>query len=113
MLSNKEYYELNKEKISQQHKDYYELNKEKIILQKKQNYEANKEKILLQKKQYRAANKVVETEARKEYKKKWYEEHKYIFCDGCNRQYYRHKMAEHKRSQKHIKNTLVSQETNS
>ena len=43
--TNKEYYENNKEHVSQQHKEYRENNKEKIKEQHKEYYENNKEKI--------------------------------------------------------------------
>jgi len=67
----KEYRESNKEKIAERTKAYNEANKEAILEQKKEYYEANKEAILERKKQYLEANKEAISERRKQaYKNK-------------------------------------------
>ncbi len=73
---NKEYNEINKEKIKQYikeyNKNYKEVNKEKIKQRTKQYREINKEKIKQQKKEYNEINK----EKIKQYKKEYYEKQK-------------------------------------
>ena len=53
----KEWYEVNKEKILENQKEYKEANKEAILENQKEYYEANKEKIKEQKKEYYQKNK--------------------------------------------------------
>ena len=53
----KEWYEANKEAITENHKEYYEANKEAISERGKEYYEANKEKIAENHKEYYEANK--------------------------------------------------------
>lgn len=69
-LSNKhkQYYINNKDKINGIHKQYYEANKDKINGIHKQYYEANKEHIYIKQKQYNEANK----EKKKQYDKQRY-----------------------------------------
>ncbi len=52
----KQWYQLNKEKISEQKKQYRQLNREKISEYKKQWYQLNREKILEQQKQWYQLN---------------------------------------------------------
>lgn len=61
--TDKEYYEVNKEKITGNKKEYYQFNKEKIAENKKEYYQVNKEKITGKKSEYYEANK----EQRKKY----------------------------------------------
>ena len=62
----KQYYEQNKQQISDQRKQYYEQNKDKI----KQYYEQNKDKIKEQSKQYREQNKDRIREYKRQYREK-------------------------------------------
>lgn len=55
-LSEKEYYEKNREKICARGKEYRENNREKLNAQKKEYYEKNKEKILAYHDKYREKN---------------------------------------------------------
>ena len=68
----KEYYEQNKDKISEQKQQYYEQNKQQISEQKKQYYEQNKQQILEQQKQYYETNK----EQIREKQNQYYEQNK-------------------------------------
>ena len=68
----KEWYEANKDKISENHKKYYEENKDKIIEQKKGYYDTNKDKISERDREYRQNNK----DKISEQKKEWYEANK-------------------------------------
>jgi hypothetical protein len=68
----KEYYETNKEHITEYKKQYAEINKDKISEKGKKYYSENKEHITEYKKQYAQKNKDKLTE----YKKKWYESNK-------------------------------------
>jgi hypothetical protein len=52
----KEYFEINKERFSQQKKEYREANRDKISQQRKESYQENKEKISQQRKEYREEN---------------------------------------------------------
>ena len=70
--THKQYYEENKEKISQHKKECREENKEKISQHKKEYYEEHKEEISQHKKEYREENK----EKISQHKKEYYEEHK-------------------------------------
>jgi len=54
---NKEYYERNKEKITEQQKEYYNKNKEKKLEQCKEYRERNKEKLSEQRKEWYEKNK--------------------------------------------------------
>jgi hypothetical protein len=63
-----EYYNDNKQQITEQRKQYYEANKQQIAEQIKQYYEANKQHIAEQKKQYYQKN--------KEQKKQYYQKNK-------------------------------------
>jgi hypothetical protein len=63
----KEYYELNKDKILENHKEYYELNKDKILENHKEWYELNKDKMLENQKQYNELNKDKIAEYNKQY----------------------------------------------
>ena len=56
-LSDKKYYEKNKEKLLQRQKEYNQENKEKILQYQKEYCEQNREKIKEYKKQYREQNK--------------------------------------------------------
>lgn len=58
----KDYHEVNKDKL----KEYYENNKDKILERKKERYENNKDKILKQQKGYQQANKEKISEKLKE-----------------------------------------------
>ena len=64
-----EYYEQNKQQISEQQKQYYEQNKEQISEQKKQYYERNKDKISEYKQDYYERNKDKILEHQREYQK--------------------------------------------
>ena len=64
----KEYYEDNKEEISEQKKEYNEMNKDKIKERNKQYYEANKQEISEQHKQYNEMNKDKISENKKKYR---------------------------------------------
>ena len=64
----KQYYEDNKDKISEYHKQWYENNKDKILEQHKQYYEGNKDKKLEQCKQYYEGNRDKILEYQKQYR---------------------------------------------
>ena len=68
LRTDKQYYEDNKDKISEQQKQYYEDNKDKI----KQYKEQNKDKIKEYLKHYRENNKKMIKEKKKEYSKQYY-----------------------------------------
>lgn len=70
----KNYRDNNKEKIKERDKKYYELNKEKIKETNKKWYENNKEKIKLYKKEWSLKNR----ESLRERRKIWYEKNKSI-----------------------------------
>lgn len=67
----KEYYELNKEYITQVNKEYYETHTEDIIEQHKDYIEQNKEKA----DQYQADYRLINAEKRREYSKNYAKEH--------------------------------------
>ena len=79
----KQYYEGNKDKKLEQHKQYYENNKDKKLEQCKQYYEGNRDKILEQCKQYYEDNK----DKISEYHKQWYENNKDKILEQ-HKQYY-------------------------
>jgi hypothetical protein len=79
----KEYYEENKELITQKKKQYHEDNKELITQKKKQYYEDNKENILQKNKQYDENNK----EHLKQKRKQWREDNKEVITQK-KKQYY-------------------------
>jgi hypothetical protein len=90
--SYKEYYEDNKEQISERQKKYYEDHKEKRTDYQKQYYEDNKEKVSEQKRQYDIKNKEKISEYQKQYqsynkerisgqKKEYYEQNKEKFSE--------------------------------
>jgi predicted GIY-YIG superfamily endonuclease len=64
----KEYYENNKERLSEEQKEWREKNKEQIAEQKKEYYKINKEQLLEKQKEYSEKNK----ERIKEKEKEWY-----------------------------------------
>ena len=68
----KQYYEQNKERISEQRKQHYEQNKERLLEQKKQYREQNRERLLEYGKQHYEQNK----ERRLEQSKQYYEQNK-------------------------------------
>jgi hypothetical protein len=79
----KEYYQDNKDKITEQHKEYNQQNKDKIKEYKKKYQEINKDKLKEQKKEYYQDNKDKKKEYQKEYReankeqaKKYYEANK-------------------------------------
>ena len=105
--TDKEYYEENKDKISEQMKEYYEENKEKI----KEYREENKDKISEHHKEWREENK----EKIKEYKKEWYEANKDKIAKrtkknydcSCGGKYTHTHKSRHLKSQKHT-NYIIS-----
>ena len=66
---NKEYYQVNKDKILESQKEYYETNKDKRLEYQKQYYETNKDNRLEYQKEYYETNKDRIREYLKEYKK--------------------------------------------
>ena len=68
----KQYYETNKEQVQERQKQYYETNKDKILEQQKQYYEKNKDKRREQQRQYREQNK----QQRREYQRQYREQNK-------------------------------------
>jgi hypothetical protein len=70
------YYENNKEKLSDKNKIYRENNKDKIAAKNKEWYENNKEHIYEKKKVYYENNKKQIAEKRKEYMKEYYQRKK-------------------------------------
>ena len=98
--SAKEYYEANKEKISEKDRKYYEANKEKISERERKYYEANKEKVLKQRQKYYEAIKEKKLEKRKQYyeanKEKMKEKNP---CEICNKCLRRDTMKNHMKSQ--------------
>ena len=66
--TDKQYYEQNKDKISQRHKQYRKANKETINQKAKQYYESNKEAISQRGKQYREANRDKIQQRHKQYR---------------------------------------------
>ena len=94
----KEFRELNKDKLSEQKKEYYETNKDKIKEQTKEYYETNKDKILDKVKEYREAN----IEKIKEYdKQRQYQE---MFCECCKKNINKREKTKHYKTKLHIKN---------
>ena len=68
----KEWFEENKEQLSEKRKEYYEENKEQLAKKSKEYREANKEQIKIKKRLYYDAN----IEKKKEYDKKYREDNK-------------------------------------
>jgi len=113
----KEYYQKNKEKLSEQMKEYYENNKEQICEQKKEYRQKNKEKLSEKMKEYYENNKEQISEQRKEYyennkeqiseqQKKYQQNNKdklnaKIICE-CGGKYQRTSKTRHLRTKKHI-----------
>ena len=64
----KQYREVNKERLKERMKNWYESNKDKIKEQSKIYYESNKERLNEQKKQYREVNKERLKEQKKQYR---------------------------------------------
>ena len=67
----KEYYEDNKNEISEYRKKYYDTNKDTISLKKKQHYEENKTSVLNKNKQYYEKNKENILQQNHEYQKEY------------------------------------------
>jgi hypothetical protein len=65
--STKEYYEANKERISEKGRNYRESNTEMIKERKKKYYDENRDKVLKHKQEYYEANKEEKLEKRKQY----------------------------------------------
>jgi len=65
---NKEYYQDNREKLIEHQKEHYQVNREKIIEHQKEHYQVNREKILEKKKEHYQANREKLNEKQKEYK---------------------------------------------
>jgi len=86
----KEYHEVNKEKISEQHKVKYQENREERIKQVKEYSEANKDKIKEYRAEYKIKNKEEISKKRKEI----------ITCE-CGSETSRNHLARHKRTVKH------------
>ena len=102
----KEYYQVNKQSISEQQKQYKEANKQSISTRKKHYYQANRE----QKKQYYQDN--------REQKKQYYQVNRekiskqksvQVTCE-CGAQVRRDSLKKHKKSAKHL--TLLAAQTN-
>ena len=66
----KQWYQENKERISERHRRYYQENKERILEQNKQHYQENKKRIAERGKQYREENKEIIAERGKQYRQK-------------------------------------------
>ena len=104
-----EYYNDNKEHITERTKKYYYANQERNLKYQKQHYDKNKERILGQIKHYQIQNKDKILEG----KKKYYEEHKQqkkevyktnketIKC-GCGCEVVKQALQRHQKSQKHL-----------
>jgi hypothetical protein len=104
---NKQYYEQNTDIIKEHTKLYYEQNKDKIQDYQKEYYEQNKDKIQEYKKEYHKQNK----DKTKEHRKEYYEQNKdkmnerkkeRIQCD-CGMTYSRTNKTQHCKTKKHIK----------
>jgi hypothetical protein len=107
---NKEYYNENKDKISEQQKDYYNENKDKILDYQKDYRNENKNKILDYQKDYRNENKDKILEQQKQY----YNDNKAelldkgkekLPCSHCGCTYTRYNESHHKKSKKHQQNS--------
>jgi Rieske Fe-S protein len=114
----KKHYEANKEIINEKSKNYREANKEKIAETDRKKYEANKEKIAERAKKYRNANKEKIAEDQKNYYeankeqiaeyKKEYQKIK-IICEHCGCETNKNDLSRHKKSNK-CKNYNITKE---
>jgi len=91
-LRYKQYYEENKQKISQQHKQYYQENKQEISQKQKEYHKQNREKSLQQQKEWYQKNKekIKEYQNRPEYvKARRIKDWKYmgVICDNFDALY--------------------------
>ena len=92
--TSKEWYEDNKDQVTQYRKQYYEENKDQVTQYRKQYYEINQEEILNYQKQYYAAH----SEKIKQHR------NEKVICPFCHCQYTRINKTHHQRSLKHQKN---------
>jgi len=114
----KKYVEINKEEISEYHKDYYEKNREKLLARAKVNSEKNKDKICERRRNNKANIKVYNKEYselnkdkirersklnREKNKDKRSEKNKEKINCECGCEITRGYIAEHLKSQKHLK----------
>ena len=97
-----EYYNDNKEHITERTKKYYSANQERNLKYQKQHYDKNKERILGQIKRYQIQNKDKILEGKKKYYEiNRIEINKTIKC-GCGCEIFKRNLNRHMKSQKHI-----------
>jgi hypothetical protein len=107
--SSKEYYQTNKDEISNYQKEYYQTNKDELLNKQKEYYEANKNEKLNKQKQYYKTNK----DEILNYKKEYYQTNKNkilnqkVVCNICNCNVIKINIKKHCKSKKHIKNILL------
>ena len=103
-----EYYEANKEKISERDRRYRESNSEMVREKKKKYYDENRSKVLKQKQEYYESNKANILEKTKEARKQHYDKTKVkilekmkekIPCEICNKCLRKDGMKRHMKSQ--------------